>query len=272
MADKTTALITLLESAYTDFHSAQFRDKDPVSLVHPYADPRDREVAGLFTALLSYGNVTTILASCRRALAPLGPSPAATLLKGGDFDLWPAFRHRFTTGEELRMLALWLSSALQSHGSLEAFFLAPFDETRPDMKAMLGSFIDRLTSQDLPPKWNELRSRRARQLKYLLPHPDRGSACKRLNMYLRWMVRSDGSVDLGVWKALTPAELALPVDTHLLKTLRLLRWTRSKQASWKVVEAATKRLRQLCPEDPIRYDFSLCHLSMEGHSLKGIWK
>jgi uncharacterized protein (TIGR02757 family) len=258
----------LLESAYADFHSTFYRDRDPVCLVHPFADPRDREVAGLFTALLSYGNVTTILASVRRALAPLGPSPARTLLQGGDFRLWPGFRHRFTTGDELRILALWLSSALKSHGSLEAFFLAPHSGERPEMRVMLGSFIDRLTAQALPQECAELRERRERQLKYLLPHPDRGSACKRLNMYLRWMVRSDGAVDLGVWRGLTPAELALPVDTHLLKTLRLLRWTRSKQASWKVVEAATKRLRDLCPEDPIRYDFSLCHLSMEGHTLK----
>jgi len=258
----------LLESAYEDFHSVQYRDKDPVCLVHPYPDPRDREVAGFFTAVLSYGNVTTILGSVRRALEPLGPSPAATLMKGGDFGLWPTFRHRFTTGDELRVLALWISAALRSHGSLENFFLAPHGTARPGMKAMLGSFIDRLTAQPLAPEWTALRKKRERQLKYLLPHPDRGSACKRLNMYLRWMVRDDGHVDLGVWKTLSPAELALPVDTHLLKTLRLLRWTKSKQASWKVVEAATERLRKLCPEDPIRYDFSLCHLSMEGFSLK----
>lgn len=258
----------LLESAYSGFHSSYFREKDPVCLVHPYSDPADREIAGLFAALLSYGNVATILASVRRALLPLGASPSRRIREGAGLDLWPGFRHRFTTGDDLTILSHWIAKALRSHGTLENFFIAPHSNERPVMKGMLGGFVDRFTRQTLPDSVETMRRRRERQLKYLLPHPDRGSACKRLNLYLRWMVRVDGEVDLGVWRRLTPAELLLPVDTHLLKTLRWLRWTRSKQANWKVVEAATERLKRYCPDDPIRYDFSLCHLSMEGRHLR----
>lgn len=259
----------LLELAYDGFHRSFFRDKDPVRLVHRYPRPEDQEVAGFLAAVLAYGNVATILQSVDRALTPLGDFPAERLRAGVPENPWPRFRHRFTTGEDLWILSQWLGSALRQSGSLENFFLESAPPPRPPMRELLSAFIRRFTSQPLrSPLEEAVRDRRERNLKYLLSDPARGSACKRLNLYLRWMVRADGEIDLGIWKRLTPAELMLPVDTHLLKTLRTLRWTQSRQANWRVVEAATARLRLYCPEDPVRYDFSLCHLSMEGERLR----
>lgn len=260
---KPDPLRNLLEAAYRDHHSCHSRERDPLSLVHRYNDPADQEVVGLIAAVLSYGNVRTILNSAEKVLAVLGPSPRRTLSQPFFCESLADFRHRFTTGDDFRILFAWIHTALLTHGSLEAFFLdgkpAP---TR--MREALGSFVARFTAQPLPEALAVLRQTRARQLKYLMPDPARGSACKRLNMYLRWMIRPNDGIDLGLWKGVSPSILVLPLDTHLLQTVRALRWTRSQQANWKIAEAATQRLRRLCPEDPIRYDFALCHLSMEG--------
>jgi uncharacterized protein (TIGR02757 family) len=256
-------LFSVFEAAYRTHHSLQSRARDPIHLVHGFEAPRDQEVAGLLCALVAYGNVTTILKSAATILAPLGNSPAESLVAHqGRFSL-PLFRHRFTTGEDIEILYFWIYSALSTHGSLERFFIGNNTPEQP-IKILLSDFIHRFTEQPLPSDLATKRRSRERQLKYLLSSPERGSACKRLNMFLRWMVRPKDGIDLGLWKSIDPSALILPLDTHLLQTLRALKWTKSEQASWKTAEQATQRLKKLCPHDPIRYDFALCHLSMEG--------
>jgi len=257
----------LLELAYRDFHSHYHRERDPVSLCHPFTDPRDQEVAALLSAVLSYGNVATILTSVRRVLSVLGPRPASGLRMSKEWPGLSGFRHRFTTDADMEILFSWLRTALETHGTLENFFSNGQPTLEGELKPHLSSFVTRLTAQSLPARLERIRSARERNLKYLLSDPERGSACKRLNMFLRWMVRKD-AVDLGIWRCLRQDQLMLPVDTHLLKTLQQLKWTRSKQANWRVVESATLRLREIAPEDPIRFDFSLCHLGMSGKRIK----
>lgn len=255
---------SLLEAAYTDFHSTYHRERDPVSLVHLYKESRDREIAAFFTALLSYGNVRTILASAKTVLKTLAPSPYQSLVDGAYLKRLARFRHRFTTGDDLEIIAAWVSTALRTHGSIEAFFAdSPHPPASP-MKILLGDFVRRLETLPIPRELESKRRKRAQSLKYLLSDPERGSACKRLNMFLRWMVREEDGIDFGLWHSLSPRQLFLPVDTHVLQALRALKWTKSKQATWKVSEEATEYLRLYSPEDPIRYDFALCHLSMAG--------
>jgi len=262
------ALKTLLERAYQDFHTRYHRANDPISLVHDYSEPGDQEVVAFFCALLAYGNVKSILSSCRRVLKALGPSPRLHLLEGGHLDGLNGFYHRFTTADDLFILAHWITQALRSHGSLEDFFYGDGTLRKAPMKSRLSEFVQRLTSQSLPPGLLARKQKRARNLRYLISDPSRGSACKRLNMFLRWVVRPSDGIDLGIWRRLHTQELMLPIDTHLLQTLRALRWVQSKQATWRVVEIATEKLRQLSPDDPIRYDFALCHLSMSGNNIK----
>lgn len=258
----------ILDSAYSDFHSHHYQLQDPVSLAHAYADARDREVAAFFAAILAYGNVRTILASVNKILLRLGASPYQSLVDLKFANLFSDFRHRFTTGEDIEILCHWLSQALRSHGSIEAFFVETVSMEFPEMKTSLSNFVNRLTRLPLPAAFKSVAQRRGRNLKYLISDPGRGSACKRLNMYLRWVVRPADGIDLGLWTKLRASQLMLPVDTHLLQTLQQLRWTRSKQATWQVVESATARLRIYSPEDPVRYDFALCHLSMAGKSIR----
>ena len=252
----------LLETAYRLHHSAYSLAKDPVSLVHGYQTREDQEIAGFFSAILAYGNVRTILNSAGKVLSALGPSPAQALENEFPAGL-RTFRHRFTTGADIEVVFHWLGQARRTHGSIENFF-APQGKTPSSARELLGDFVSRFTTQDLPAGLRGVRAARERQLKYLLPHPERGSACKRLCMYLRWMVRPKDGVDLGLWTRMDPAQLILPIDTHLLKAVRALRWSRGKTANWQMAETATARLRRHCPEDPVRYDFALCHLSMEG--------
>ena len=259
----------LLELAYRNYHRERHRNLDPISLVHRYPKKEDQEVVALFTALLSYGNVKTILQSVERLLKPMGTAPRKFLGTRTNLSLWPGFRHRFTTGADIEILAHWVSSALRSHGTLENYFMAGQKTVAPALgiKGLLSQFVQSFSSQPLPLHLEVLKRQRARNLKYLVSDPIQGSACKRLNMFLRWMIRPNDGIDLGLWTQIHPRELMLPVDTHLLQTLQKLRWTRSKQANWKVVESATEKLRLAFPEDPIRYDFALCHLSMSGGSM-----
>ncbi|MBY0372274.1 TIGR02757 family protein [bacterium] len=251
----------LLETAYEKHHSAFSLPRDPIFLVHGYQSKEDQEIAGFFSAILAYGNVRTILSSAGRVLRALGPSPAAALHREFPAEL-RSFKHRFTTGADIEIVFHWLRAAVQSHGSLETYFVP--QPKGANTREILGDFVTRFTAQPLPSSLEGTRAQRARQLKYLLPHPERGSACKRLCMYLRWMVRPKDGIDLGLWTRMQPADLVLPIDTHLLKAVRALRWSRSKTANWKMAEKATARLREYCPQDPVRYDFALCHLSMEG--------
>lgn len=256
-------LATILDAAYRDHHSHYSRSRDPLSLVHRYKNARDKEVAGFLAALLSYGNVRSILNNAGRVLDALGPSPYEAVRSRAFPVSLADFRHRFTRGEDLEIVFHWLRSVLANHDSLECYFLLGRSPQEP-MRELLSGFVQRFTTQALSRQLQAKKEKRERQLKYLISDPLRGSACKRLNMFLRWMVRPADGIDLGLWNRVPASSLILPLDTHLLQTIRALRWTRSNQANWKIAEAATERLRKLCPEDPVRYDFALCHLSMEG--------
>lgn len=254
----------LLENAYRDYHSLYYRPRDPVHWVHHYSNPRDQEVVALFSAVLAYGNVTSILSSVGKALAALGPEPHLSLREGAQSKTLEDFTHRFTRGVDLQILCHWLAHILETDGSVENHFLKSGETT---LERQLSSFVRRLFEIPLPSRLERALQKRKRNLFYLLPDPARGSACKRLNLFLRWMVRPRDGIDLGLWKRMEAKDLILPVDTHLLKALQRLKWTKSKTATWRVAEAATAELRKYAPHDPVRYDFALCHLSMEGGEL-----
>ena len=261
-----------LELAYEDYHQEKRRRRDPISLVYPFSNPQDQEVAAFLVALISYGNVTTILQSGEKLLAPLGRNPYQYLISDSPLNLWPTFKHRFTTGKDIEILAQWIREALKTQGSLEQFFISRTPDQSVPMKLKLSGFVQGLWSQPLSKNvkcWVQVRNR---NLKYLLSDPQQGSACKRLNMFLRWVVRPKDGIDLGLWKKVTPRELLLPLDTHLVQTLKKLKWIRTENTNWKTVESVTEKLREISAEDPIRYDFSLCHLSMSGGNFKDYQK
>jgi uncharacterized protein (TIGR02757 family) len=249
-------LLALIESTN---HAARL-DGDPLGLVHRYLDPLDREVAGLLSAAVAYGKVDLFKPRLTKLLESLGAAPGK-LARDSSYDELlsrsSGFHYRMTGPEEIAALLAGAGKLIREHGSMGQFFARSYREAgEPGIRAALGKLVDALTASDVGPA--------SRRLKHLLPHPDRGSACKRLNLFLRWMIRGPDGVDLGVWEGVPPAALVIPLDTHVHRISGLVGLTRRTDLSWKTAEEITSRLRALDPDDPVRFDFSLSHLGISG--------
>jgi len=236
---------------------------DPVHIVRRYSQPDDLEVVGFCAAALAFGRVASVLNSIESLLRVMGPHPAAFVRS---FDaarhrapLEPLV-HRWIRGRDLVALVLILQRMLAESGSIEAFFRDGDDPSVPDVAAALDSFSRRALETDLRPAYGSRRPARL-GVCYFFPRPSAGSACKRLNLFLRWMVRKD-AIDLGVWTAISPARLVVPLDTHVIRLGRCLRLTRYASPGWKMAADITAALRAIDPADPVRFDFSLCHVGM----------
>jgi uncharacterized protein (TIGR02757 family) len=204
-----------------------------------------------------------VLNSIESLLAVMGPSPAAFVRR---FDPVRDSRrvlplvHRWIRGKDLAALLLILQRMFRDAGSIERFFLAGDDPAAPDVAPALESFSTRALDTDLRPIYGRRMPKRA-GVCYFFPRPSSGSACKRLNLFLRWMVRSD-EVDLGVWNRVPRSKLIVPLDTHVIRLGRCLRLTRYVSPGWKMAADITASLRKLDPSDPVRFDFSICHVGM----------
>lgn len=258
MPDAT--LKTRLDALYASFNCVDSAT-DPIQLVRRFADPADREVAGFCAAALAFGRVASVLQSISRLYAVMGHSPAAYVRafnpRRQARDLTPIV-HRWTKGEDLAALMIILQRMLQT-GSIEAFFAEGYDPDAPDLSAAIESFSTRAMQTDLRPAYGDRSPRPG--VAYFFSRPSCGGACKRLNLFLRWMIRSD-AVDFGIWKSVPAAKLVVPLDTHVIRVGRCLRLTRYTSPGWKMAAEITASLRKLDPADPVKYDFSLCHLGM----------
>jgi uncharacterized protein (TIGR02757 family) len=236
-----------LESLYVTYNRREFVAPDPLQFLYAYTDPGDREIAALVCATLAYGRVAQILRSLETVLARLGPHPADFILKATCGELKMALsgiKHRFTSGEELARLLSGAKKILRKHGSIGQCLAGHISQGDTTILPALERLTDDLqeASGGLEP--------------YTLPSPGRGSACKRLNLLLRWMVRRD-DVDPGGWEGISPSLLIIPLDTHMDAIGRSLGFTCRNQADLKAALEITGGFRRLCPHDPVRYDFSL---------------
>ena len=235
---------------------------DPVHIVRRYAAAEDREVVGFCAAALAFGRVASVLQSIESLLDVMGPHPATFVRQ---FDpVRDAARieplvHRWIRGRDLVALLLILRRMLRESGTIEEFFVAGDDPPATDISAALDSFTRRALETDLRDAYGRMPKRPG--VCYFFPRPSAGSACKRLNLFLRWMVRTD-AIDLGVWTKVSPSRLIVPLDTHVIRLGRCLRLTQLVSPGWKMAAEITASLRQLDPADPVRYDFSLCHVGM----------
>ena len=259
-----------LDALVSEFDYCAHVRRDPLHFVRCYQDPRDAEVAGLVAACLAYGRVGRVLTSVESALVPLGPHPAAFLrnLEAEEINLFDRFIHRFTGAPELRALCTALGRTLRRYDSLEAVFVEGLQrgsatgvhDGLQHLVNVLRREMPQTRTHD-PAHW--------RRIRFLLPAPKEGSACKRLNMWLRWMVRRQDGLDLGLWNALTPAQLLIPLDAHVVRLARTLHLTTRSTVNWTMAEDVTTQLRRLDPVDPIKYDFAFSHLGMQGVFLPG---
>jgi uncharacterized protein (TIGR02757 family) len=237
---------------------------DPVEFPHRYMDPRDVEVSALLAAALAYGRADLFRPKVDALLQKMGPSPAAfvrALDVAGAKALLTGFVYRFNVGTDLAVLLMGMGRALREHGSLEALFVRGF-RTAGTLHGALAAFTAAL--RDVP--LDALREAMGpeRGLHHLLPSPLGPGAAKRLNLYLRWMVRGPDAVDFGIWKGVPPSALLVPLDTHIGRMALHLGLTRRTDLTWRTAEEVTASLRALDPQDPVRYDFALCHYGMSG--------
>jgi uncharacterized protein (TIGR02757 family) len=251
-----------LESLYRSFDHAESAT-DPVNIVRRFSRADDREVVGFCAAGLAFGRVASVLHSIESLLAVMGPHPAAFVRAFNpvlDHARIEPIGHRWIRGRDLVALLLILQRMLNESGSIEDFFLQGDDAATPDIGPALESFSSRALQADLRGAYGRRVPKRA-GVCYFFPRPSAGSACKRLNLFLRWMVRKD-AIDLGVWKRVSPGRLIVPLDTHVIRLGRCLRLTRYTSPGWKMAAEITASLRALDARDPVRYDFSLCHVGM----------
>ncbi len=237
---------------------------DPIQIVRRYPRAEDREIVAFVAAGLAFGRVASVMTSVEAACRLLGEAPALFVHEfdpGRSRPAFDGFVHRWTRGADLAGVLWILRHHLRQSGSLECAFAADLAADAPDVADALESFSARSRQVDLRPVY---RARRARPgAHYFFSRPSTGSACKRLNLFLRWMVRRDG-VDPGGWTLVPARQLIVPLDTHTIRVGRCLRLTRRVSPGWRMAADITAALRELDPQDPVRYDFSLCHLSMMG--------
>ena len=254
-------LRSVLERLYADFNYPDSAT-DPIQIVRRYTRSDDREVVGFVAAALAFGRVTSVLQSIERVLAVMGSRPAAYVRQFDprrDAAAFDGIVHRWTRERDIVALVWVMHQMIASAGSIEAFFVRGDDGASPDVQGALDGFSTRALSLDLRAAYGRLPRRPG--VCYFFPRPSAGSACKRLNLFLRWMVRKD-ALDLGVWSRIPPARLVVPLDTHVIRVGRCLKLTTYTSPGWRMARDITASLRRLDPDDPVKYDFAMCHLGM----------
>lgn len=241
------------------YNTSGFIDSDPISIPHQFTKKQDIEIAGFFAATLAWGQRVTIINKCNELLSLMDHAPHDFLLHHRDRDLkrFEKFKHRTFNSTDALYFIESLSHYYKENASLENAFLPQAkDSSAFPIEGGLMRFHDIFFSLPDYPK---------RTVKHVST-PARKSACKRLNMYLRWMVRRDEKgVDFGIWKKISPSQLICPCDVHVERVARKLKLIRSKQLNWQTALELTTNLRSLDPLDPVKYDFALFGLGVVEH-------
>lgn len=257
---KANLLKSILDSRLASLSSSfrsQAEREDPIGLVYPYTRRDDAEVAALVASCLSYGQRKVFVPVAKKILEEMGSSPYSFVMEKGYLGEFDWFKYRFNLPADLQCLFYSLRSVLLAFGSLESLFTL----TETDTKSSLTSLVDSFRSVDfsvlgLPPKGTK-------GFQYLLPSPESGGACKRLNMFLRWMCRKD-EVDLGIWSGVPLHSLIIPLDTHVHRVSKGLGLTTRNGSTWSTSLDITQSLSKLDPSDPLKYDFLLFSM--------GVWR
>lgn len=249
-----TALKALLDEKVLQYNERGFIQNDPITIPHRFKGLQDIEISGLFAAVLAWGQRKTIIRKCDELMNLMDDDPYRFITQHQDKDLkrFKDFKHRtFNLTDTLYFIAS-LKSFYNKHDSLEeAFFTDEKDET---VERGLIQFHHRFFSLENHPH----------RTKKHLPTPERKSTCKRINMFLRWMVRSDEhGVDFGLWKKIQPSQLICPCDLHVDRVARKLKLITRNQTDWQTALQLTANLRKLDPKDPVKYDFALFGLGIE---------
>lgn len=244
-----------LEEKVALYNQPRFIAADPISIPHRFTQKQDIEIAGFFAAVFAWGNRTTILNKCNELLQLMDNAPYDFIRHHTDGDLkkFLAFKHRTFNTTDLLYFISFLQYYYSQHISLESAFSVWLTNKDATVEKALVHFHHYFFSLPYAPE----------RTKKHIATPERGSHCKRLNMFLRWMVRNDkAGVDFGIWNELSPAQLVCPIDVHVARVARRLHLLTAKQLNWKAALELTENLRQFDPDDPVKYDLALFSLGV----------
>lgn len=283
-----------LDRFYKEYDFKERLKHDPIEFPRRYSHPEDIEVAAFIASCFAYGKVELFKPVIEKILKPGGRHPAkffTGLVPKKDEKYFRGISYRFNKEKDIFCLIYLLSKTLQKWGSLKNLFYNYYRPDDNDIKNALNGFVDYFLQMDTsliyktnlpsPPFNSPLNKgghRGAKEvtgrfisgknikpygLTQLLPSPEKGGACKRLNLFLRWMVRNK-DIDLGIWDKIPPSKLIIPLDIHIAKISRCLGLTERTSSDWKTAKEITESLKKLDPEDPLKYDFALCHYGISG--------
>lgn len=241
-------LIQKLEPGFLWEHVSK---NDPVSLVRSYVHPQDQEVIGLLVSCFSYGSQKGFMPFLRNVLNRIGDYPYETVLRfQPEYWSFPK-KYRFHTGNDIINLMYGMSHLLRTYGSLESAY-----SRGSDIKESIETVHSELRGIEYPLDISK-------NFLSLLPLPSSGSACKRINMFFRWMIRK-GSPDIGIWNKWTSADLIMPVDTHIFRIMNTYKIVEGNSCNWSYAESLTNKLKEYYPDDPTRMDVLLCNSGVLG--------
>lgn len=253
-----------LDQLYASY-AQNYLSTDPLWFVHQYSDPLDQECVAFLASALAYGNVSAILKTLKKILCELGSRPASFLKKyhpSKHPHLFEGIGYRFHKAFDLRILLFLLSRVYQREHSIERSFLEGYEKKDADLGESLSRWVEKVLGQEVSPFYGAEKLPDQAPVRFFFSSPRDGSSCKRLNLFLRWMIRGPDGVDLKVWKSIPPSKLIMPVDTHIFQIARQIGLTQKMSATWKAALEITENLRKLDPQDPVKYDFALTRLGM----------
>ncbi|MCK6605637.1 MAG: TIGR02757 family protein [Ignavibacteriaceae bacterium] len=245
-----------LEYHYNAFDKSTV-SPDPVEFPHRYSSPQDIELAAFLSSVFAYGGITQIMKTLESLFEMMGPSPFdyLTRKRKGNFNKTGLY-HRFYSSHDVETLLAALSAILLKYGSIGNMFTGGYDESDINVSGGIEKFSQKFTAI-----LSSAESGLTHGLKHILPAPSSGSACKRMNLFLRWMIRKD-EIDFGLWRGIPPSKLIIPVDVHIARIAAQLGLTGRKNVNWKMAEEITAALSVYDSADPVKYDFALCHIGM----------
>ena len=238
-------LSKILNELYEKYNRRDFVSPDPLQFLYHYTSPMNIELAGLISSSFAFGNVKNILNFLEKIFYIITP-PYQFLLNTSEkeiFKIFKKFKYRFADGQEISSFFIGIKRFLNIHTSLYNFFYSEYINKKSLISA-LKSFL------------TEMHNLTSKKIKILLPNPENNSAFKRVFLFLRWMIRRD-DVDIGIWENISPKDLIIPVDTHMLKIAKYLKFTKRKTSDLKTAIEITNKFKQISPDDPVKYDFIL---------------
>lgn len=244
-----------LDKAYSTFHTIDFIKDDPIQIPKQFSKIQDIEIMAFFTSILAWGQRKTIINSCKRLISLFDDAPFDFICNHEEIDLKRliGFKHRTFNDTDLLYFVAFLKHHYTANTSLESAFSIHINPDDNDVRNALIGFHDYFVSLPFFPE----------RTKKHIATPMRNSACKRLNMFLRWMVREDDQgIDFGLWKKIKPSQLLCPLDVHVERQARHFGLITRKQRDFKTVIELTDNLRKLDVEDPVKYDFALFGLGV----------